>query len=157
MPSLFVFKTKTRFCSYLNMIRLIPTSEEQSIVILPRNILEDALLDYNSELNWDLANQTWNTETGEVSLTITEEGTGIKEELSGLVFEELEKGVKIYFASSILKLQTTYYLEFRNGSYIWYRANAFATNENNKLDVYTLNEGKYKQYDVSTDDEYIVL
>lgn len=139
------------------MIRLIPTSEEQSVVILPRNTEAEASLGWDADLNWDLTNQIWDKESGQISLTITEEGTGVSEDLQNLVVEYLEKGVKVFFSSTILKNQSTYYLQFRNGSYIWYRTNAFATNENNKLDAYTLNEGAYKEYDSNVDDEYIVL
>ena len=139
------------------MIRLIPTSEEQSVVILPRRIEPEAPISWEEDLNWDLSNEIWDKDSGQVTLTITEEGTGVSETLQSLVVEELEEGIKVFFTSSILKNQTTYYLQFRNGSYIWYRTNAFATNENNKSDIYTLNEGAYKQYDSNVDDEYIVL
>jgi hypothetical protein len=140
------------------MIRLLPTTEPQTIKIVPRAILEAGALDWEIEYDWNTSDFLWNREVGELIVKVTEDGTGKSESIYNPVFvEDLSGFTEITVSFSELKEGSYYYLEITNGGYNYYRDTALATTQTDFETALTLNKGKYKQYDKDEEQEYIVL
>lgn len=116
------------------MIRLLPNSNTQTIIVMPRLGL-----------------------SGSLNLTITEDGTNINETITDLDMTSGDNFSNISFASTILKEGRGYFLEFTLGGGLFYRDKAYVTSQINDEAVHTLNTNKYDQYDDGSDDEYIVI
>lgn len=117
------------------MIRLLPNTNSQTINIIPRD----------------------KTSLSSINLTITQDGTNKSETLTGLTASENGNFVSVSLASTILKDETAYYLQFSKGGDLWYRDKAYVTSQTNDEVIHTLNENKYTQYGAGTEDEYIVI
>ena len=140
------------------MIRLLPSTETQTITIVPRTALEDVSLDWNLDDNWNTTDLLWNTDVGELVLRITEDGTGISETIINPSFIVNEEGYTIITLNfSILKPDSYYYIEITNGGLNYYRDTAFSTTQTNDESTLTLNKEKYKEYNKDEEQEYIVL
>ena len=124
------------------MIRLLPSTEAQTIAVIPREFPTAAVSFTN------------------ISLTITEDGTNKTETISDIeatIPDENSNFVFMDIEFSILSEENAYYLEFtRNGS-LFYRDKAYVTSQTNDEVVHTLNTNKYEKYVGTGDDEYIVL
>ena len=132
--ALFLYKTKSTLFSYLIMIRLLPNSNTQTIKVIPRKGL-----------------------SGSLSLKITEDGTNINETITDSNMSSNGNFSDIQFASTILKENNLYFLEFTLGGDLFYRDKAYVTSQTNDEVIHTLNENKYTQYGAGTEDEYIVI
>lgn len=150
-------KTKTVLFSYHNMIRLLPTTDSQTISIIPRIPREGQAIGWDTEEVWNLAEQTWNQEFGIVNLRITEDGTGISEDILTAEFVKNGNYYDVTFASTILKNKSTYYVEIFNGNSNWYRDVGIVKDLINKNTDYSLNRDLYKEYGTNDEQEYIVI
>ena len=117
------------------MIRLLPSTDNQTINIIPRS----------------------NTSLSSINLTITEDGTNKSETLTDLTASVNGNFVSVTLASTILNAENGYYLQFSKGGSLWYRDKAYVTSQTNDEVIHTLNANKYDQYDDGSDDEYIVI
>ena len=120
------------------MIRLLPTSNSQTINIVPR--------DYSSP-------------SGNY-IVITEDGTGKSEEIGPINGSLSANGnfVVLSFASTILKAEQTYSLVFKDSEGgLLFRDKAYCSSQTNDEAVHTLNTDLYEQFQGSSDNEYIVL
>lgn len=139
------------------MIRLLPTTEVQTISIIPRVPREAELIGWDSEENWNLSEMVWNQEFGSVTLRITEDGTGISEDILTASFVENGNYYDVTFASTILKNKSTYYVEVFNGATNWYRDVGIVKDLINKNTDYSMNRDLYKEYGSNDEQEYIVI
>lgn len=139
------------------MIRLLPTTEVQTISIIPRVPGEAELIGWDSEENWNLSEMVWNQEFGSVTLKITEDGTGISEDILTASFVENGNYYDVTFASTILKNKSTYYVEVFNGATNWYRDVGIVKDLINKNTDYSMNRDLYKEYGSNDEQEYIVI
>ena len=117
------------------MIRLLPNTDSQVINIIPRD----------------------KTSLSSINLTITQDGTNKSETLTDLTASENGNFVSVSLASTILKDETAYYLQFSKGSDLWYRDKAYVTSQTNDEVIHTLNTNKYTEYGAGSEDEYIVI
>lgn len=117
------------------MIRLLPSTDNQTINIIPRS----------------------NASLSSINLTITEDGTNISETLTDLTASVNGNFVSVTLASTILNAENGYYLQFSKSGSLWYRDKAYVTSQTNDEVIHTLNTNKYDQYDDGSDDEYIVI
>lgn len=120
--------------SYLIMIRLLPNSNTQTIKVITRKGL-----------------------SGSLSLKITEDGTNISETITDSNMSTNGNFSEIQFASTILKENSLYFLEFTLGGGLFYRDKAYVTSQTNDEVIHTLNENKYTEYGAGSEDEYIVI
>jgi|GEM_PF-1499229 hypothetical protein len=124
------------------MIRLLPNTLVQTIAVIPREF------------------PTVGTPFDDISLTITEDGTNKSETITGIsatVPDVNSNFVYMDITFSILSAENAYYLEFTNGSSLFYRDKAYASTQTDDEVVHTINENKYNEYVGNGDNEYIVL
>jgi hypothetical protein len=124
------------------MIRLNPNTSEQTLQIVPRNF------------------PTLAAPFDNISLVITEDGTGISESFSDLVAEvasDVSNFVTIDVAFTILKEGYGYYLEFKKGGVLWFRDKAYVTSQSNKTVKHTINTNYYEQYEDGESNDYIII
>lgn len=124
------------------MIRLTPNTSEQTLQIVPRDF------------------PTLAAPFDDISLVITEDGTGISESFTDLVAEvasDVSNYVTIDIAFTILKEGYGYYLEFKKGGVLWFRDKAYATSQSNKTVKHTLNTNYYEQYEDGESNDYIII
>lgn len=124
------------------MIRLNPNTSEQTLRIVPRNF------------------PTLAAPFDNISLVITEDGTGISESFSDLVAEvasDVSNFVTIDVAFTILKEGYGYYLEFKKGGVLWFRDKAYVTSQSNKTVKHTINTNYYEQYEDGESNDYIII
>jgi len=117
------------------MIRLLPNTNSQVINIIPRD----------------------KTSLSSINLTITQDGTNKSETLTNLTASDNGNFVSVSLASTILKDETAYYLQFSKGGDLWYRDKAYVTSQTNDEVIHTLNTNKYTEYGAGSEDEYIVI
>lgn len=124
------------------MIRLTPNTSEQTLQIVPRDF------------------PTLAAPFADISLVITEDGTGISESFTDLVAEvasDVSNYVTIDIAFTILREGYGYYLEFKKGGVLWFRDKAYATSQSNKTVKHTLNTNYYEQYEDGESNDYIII
>lgn len=124
------------------MIRLTPNTSEQTLQIVPRDF------------------PTLAAPFDDISLVITEDGTGISESFTDLVAEvasDVSNYVTIDIAFTILRKGYGYYLEFKKGGVLWFRDKAYATSQSNKTIKHTLNTNYYEQYEDGESNDYIII
>jgi hypothetical protein len=124
------------------MIRLNPSTSEQTLQIVPRNF------------------PTLVAPFDNISLVVTEDGTGISESFSDLVAEvasDVSNFVTIDIAFTILKEGYGYYLEFKKGGVLWFRDKAYVTSQSNKTVKHTINTNYYEQYEDGESNDYIII
>lgn len=124
------------------MIRLSPNTSEQTLQIVPRDF------------------PTLAAPFDDISLVITEDGTGISETFTDLVAEvlsDVSNYVTIDIAFTILKEGYGYYLEFKKGGVLWFRDKAYATSQSNKAVKHTLNTNYYEEYEDGQSNDYIII
>jgi hypothetical protein len=124
------------------MIRLNPSTSEQTLQIVPRNF------------------PTLAAPFDNISLVVTEDGTGISESFSDLVAEvasDVSNFVTIDIAFTILKEGYGYYLEFKKGGVLWFRDKAYVTSQSNKTVKHTINTNYYEQYEDGESNDYIII
>jgi hypothetical protein len=118
---------------------------------------EGQVIGWADEDVWNLAEQTWNQDFGAVTLRITEDGTGVSEDILTAEFVKNGNYYDVTFASTILKNKSTYYVEVFNGSTNWYRDVGIVKDLINKNTDYSLNRDLYKEYGTNDEQEYIVI
>lgn len=153
------------------MIRLLPSTDAQTIAVIPREF------------------PTVDVSFDNISLLIKEDGTDINEELNYLeatISNENSNYVNITISSTILREGYAYYLEFKNntlefrkrviedgGIYessdcinkfldnfdrvLWFRDKAYVSSQTDNEVIHTINKDKYKNYVGAGQTEYIVL
>lgn len=124
------------------MIRLLPTTDSQTIAVIPRDF------------------PTASSSFDEISLVITEDGTNITEtilDIEAYVPDDFSNFVYMDIEFSILKEESSYYLEFKNSGRLWYRDKAYVTSQTDDEVVHTINKDKYETFVGSGESQYIVL
>jgi hypothetical protein len=124
------------------MIRLLPSTDAQTIAVIPREFPTVAASFTN------------------VSLTITEDGTNKSETITDIeatIPDSDSNFVYMDIAFSILSEENAYYLEFTKAGSLFYRDKAYVTSQTDDEIVHTINTDKYNEYVGNGDDEYIVL
>ena len=124
------------------MIRLLPSTDAQTVAVIPREFPTVAASFTN------------------VSLIITEDGTNNSETITDIeatIPDSNSNFVYMDIAFSILSEENAYYLEFTRGGSLFYRDKAYVTSQTDDEIVHTINTNKYNEYVGNGDDEYIVL
>jgi hypothetical protein len=124
------------------MIRLLPSTDAQTIAVIPREFPTVAASFTN------------------VSLTITEDGTNKSETITDIeatIPDSNSNFVYMDIAFSILSEENAYYLEFTRGGSLFYRDKAYVTSQTDDEVVHTINTNKYDNYVGEGESEYIVL
>lgn len=124
------------------MIRLLPSTDAQTVAVIPREFPTVAASFTN------------------VSLTITEDGTNKSETITDIeatIPDSNSNFVYMDIAFSILSEENAYYLEFTRGGSLFYRDKAYVTSQTDDEVVHTINTNKYDEYVGEGESEYIVL
>jgi hypothetical protein len=124
------------------MIRLLPSTDAQTIAVIPREFPTVAASFTN------------------VSLTITEDGTNKSETITDIeatIPDSNSNFVYMDIAFSILSEENAYYLEFTKDGSLFYRDKAYVTSQTDDEVVHTINTNKYDNYVGEGESEYIVL
>ena len=116
------------------MIRLSPTTESQTIKILPRVTTAD---------------------TG-LSLKITRDGTNKSETIN---VDAVKDGhfMSLSATFSILKDNGIYSIELYKGTKLWYRGKAYCTDSYDADSKYTINDGQYTESDAGDSSEQYIF
>lgn len=124
------------------MIKLLPNTSEQTMLIVPRVF------------------PTLEAPFSNISLVITEDGTNISEtftELDASVDSNNSNYVSVSVSFAILREGYGYFLEFSKGGQLWFRDKAYVTSQTSKTIKHTLNTNEYAQFDNQESDQYIIL
>lgn len=98
--------------------------------------------------------------SGTISLTIRRDGDGVEESTSPLNVINIDNYIQIYFSSSILTEDSTYYLEITKDDSLWYRDKIYVTSQSSQdmlLNSHKIGNGNlYKPYNELDDNTYII-
>tara|TARA_X000000368_G_C23052170_1_gene721972 strand:+ start:493 stop:858 length:366 start_codon:yes stop_codon:yes gene_type:complete len=121
------------------MIRLSPTTNAQSVSIIPRAY----------------------TVAANLSMVIVQDGTRETQTINNITSSLSTNGnfLQMSIAFSILTAETSYSFELKQGATLLYRGKAYCTSQTDNTTDHTLNSNKYNQYvGTDTDDQkYIIL
>jgi hypothetical protein len=121
------------------MIRLSPTTNTQTISIIPRVY----------------------TVASDLSMVIVEDGTRKTQTINSITSSLSSNGnfLEMSIAFSILTAENSYSFELKQGSVLLYRGKAYCTSQTDNTIDHTLNTNEYNQYvGTDTDDQkYIIL
>jgi hypothetical protein len=120
------------------MLILQPTAGEKLITIIPRST--------------DLS--------GVISLNIRRDGDGAEEDITNLTLTEIVNYVEVRFESTILKEDSTYYIEITKDGALWYRDKIYVTSQTSlerETNKHKIGNGTiYKPFSESDDNTYII-
>ena len=120
------------------MLILEPTLGEKTITIAPRST--------------DLS--------GVISLNIRRDGDGAEEDITSLTLTKIVNYVEVKFESTILKEDSTYYIEITKDGTLWYRDKIYVTSQTSterETNKYEIGNGTiYKPFSDSDDNTYII-
>tara|TARA_B110000908_G_scaffold163263_1_gene209660 strand:+ start:60 stop:1835 length:1776 start_codon:yes stop_codon:yes gene_type:complete len=98
--------------------------------------------------------------SGTISLTIRRDGDGVEESTPPLNVINAGNYIQIYFSSSILTEDSTYYLEITKDDSLWYRDKIYVTSQSSQdmlLNSHKIGNGSlYKPYNELDDNTYII-
>ena len=115
---------------------LLPSTDSQTIKIVPRSYVE----------------------ASDLSLVITEDGTGKTETLTGLTSTIDGNYISIPCTFSILKESNLYFMEIKQGSTLLFRDKAYVTSQTDRKQKHTLNTNKYTEHSAApTGQKYITI
>lgn len=121
------------------MIRLSPTTNSQSISIIPRAY----------------------TVAANLSMVIVEDGTRKTQTINNITSSLSSNGnfLQMSIAFTILTSESSYSFELKQGTTLLYRGKAYCTSQTDNTTDHTLNSNKYNEYvGTDTDDQkYIIL
>lgn len=118
------------------MIRLLPSTDSQTISIIPRQY----------------------TEASDLELVIKEDGTRKTETLEALTSTINGNFLDIDCTFSILSEDSAYSIEIKQGDTLLYRDKVYCTSKTDTTISHTLNTDKYNQHDSETEgQQYIII
>ena len=118
------------------MIRLLPSTDSQTISIIPRQY----------------------TEASDLELVIKEDGTRKTETLEALTSIINGNFLDIDCTFSILSEDSAYSIEIKQGDTLLYRDKVYCTSKTDTTISHTLNTDKYNQHDSETEgQQYIII
>jgi len=118
------------------MIRLLPTTDTQTLSIIPREYIE----------------------ASDLALVIKEDGTKKTETLTGLTSVVNGNFLDIDCDFTILSEDSAYSMEVKQGDTLLYRDKIYCTAKTDTTISHTLNTDQYNQYDSETEDQqYIII
>jgi len=118
------------------MIRLLPSTDSQTISIVPREY----------------------TEASDLELVIKEDGTRKTETLEGLTSTINGNFLDIDCTFSILSEDSAYSIEIKQGETLLYRDKVYCTSKTDTTLSHTLNTNQYNNYDSETEgQQYIII
>ena len=121
------------------MIRLSPTTNAQSVSIIPRLY----------------------TVASNLSMVIVEDGTRETQTINNITSTLSTNGnfLQMSIAFTILTAESSYSFELKQGTTLLYRGKAYCTSQTDNTTDHTLNANKYNEYvGTDTDDQkYIIL
>lgn len=115
---------------------LLPSTNSQTIKVIPRSYVE----------------------ASDLSLIITEDGTGKTETLTNLTSTISGNYISIPCTFSILSESSVYSMEIKQGSDLLFRDKVYVTAQTNKKQKHTLNTNKYTEHSAApTGQKYITV
>ena len=121
------------------MIRLSPTTNAQTISIIPRAY----------------------TVASDLSMVIVEDGTRKTQTINDITSSLSSNGnfLEMSVAFSILTAENSYSYELKQGSTLLYRGKAYCTSQTDNTTSHTLNSNKYNEYTGTdtNDQKYIII
>lgn len=131
----FLFKTLRKIFSYISMIRLLPSTDSQTIKILPR---------------------VTTAQTG-LSLKIVEDGTNRSETLTGLSSTVNGNFIDVDCTFSILSDNSIFNIELFKDSTLYYRSKAYCTDSYVATSDYTINDSQYTESDAGDSNRQYIM
>ena len=118
------------------MIRLLPSTDSQTISIIPREYVE----------------------ASDLELVIKEDGTRKTETLTGLTSAINTNFLDIDCTFSILSEDSAYSIEIKQGETLLYKDKVYCTSKTDTTLSHTLNTDQYNNYDSETEgQQYIII
>ena len=118
------------------MIRLLPSTDSQTLSIIPREY----------------------TEASDLELVIKEDGTRKTETLEALTSTINGNFLDIDCTFSILSEDSAYSIEIKQGDILLYRDKVYCTSKTDTTLSHTLNTDQYNNYDSETEgQQYIII
>ncbi len=144
------------------MIRLLPTSEEQTFSIIPRRKFNGGI----TELVERVDSQGGTVELNDcvylvsylgIKATIREDGTGTSQSFTDVKSIQNNDYIDISISSNILLDERSYVLEITQDNVLWYRDKIYVTSQTNTDIYHTISTGYYEENDTDGDDKYITI
>ena len=117
------------------MIRLLPSTDSQTIKILPRVVT---------------------AQTG-LSLKIVEDGTNKSQTLTGLSSTVNGNFINVNCTFSILSDNSIFNIELFKGSTLYYRSKAYCTDSYSSTSEYTINDSQYTESDAGDSNQQYIM
>tara|TARA_R110000803_G_scaffold62802_3_gene123233 strand:+ start:12167 stop:12601 length:435 start_codon:yes stop_codon:yes gene_type:complete len=144
------------------MIRLLPTSEEQTFSIIPRRKFNGGI----TELVERVDSQGGTVELNDcvylvsylgIKATIREDGTGTSQSFTDVKSIQNNDYIDISISSNILLDERSYVLEITQDNVLWYRDKIYVTSQTNTDIYHTISTDYYEENDTDGDDKYITI
>lgn len=119
------------------MIKLLPTSDSQTISFIPRNYVV----------------------ASNISLVVVEDGTRKTQTINNITTSKSGNFITMSVAITIMTDENTYSFEVKQSNTLLYRDKIYCTSQTSTTESHTLNSGKYDEFtgsDSSTQ-KYIIL
>lgn len=142
---------------------LLPTSSEQTISIVPREVglyfgsdyQERVVVDNGSTESISCLEGIFDN-TNDVDVTITKDGEKVSETISVVRVTENGNFVDVTFASTILEEGFSYFLEITSNGGLLYRDKVYVTAQSDFTIKHKQPQNNYTQYNTVDDNTYIV-
>jgi len=144
------------------MIRLLPTSDEQTFSIIPRRKFNGGI----TELVERVDSQGGTVELNDcvylvsylgIKATIREDGTGTSQSFTDVKSIQNNDYIDISISSNILLDERSYVLEITQDNVLWYRDKIYVTSQTNTDIYHTISTDYYEENDTDGDDKYITI
>jgi len=134
-PPFFYANTFGHF-RYKDMIKVLPTTLQQSIDILPRAY----------------------SDSEDISLVVTEDGTRKTQTISSVPYAVSGNFLRLQCTFTILTNENLYSIEVKQGNNLLYRDKLYCTSQTSTTTPHTLNSGKYNEFDGDNNTQkYIIV
>lgn len=155
--------------SYISMIKLLPTTSEQTISFIPRDYTVDnevtSLLSILKARSSNFENETGSTTIlqaisgSAISMVIVEDGTRNTQTISNVPLALSGNFINATVSITILTAENTYSFEIKNDEVLLYRDKIYCTSQTSTTVSHTLNTDKYTEVvgNDSTVPKYIVV
>jgi len=138
------------------MIKLLPTSDVQTISFIPRSY---GMVEYVEELIDSLQSRSDNTENVlgtksilskirgcGISLVVIEDGTRKTQTIDNITISRSGNFLTMSVEITIMTAENTYSLELKDGDDLLYRDKIYCTSQTSTTQSHTLNSSKYNQF-----------
>lgn len=144
------------------MIRLLPTSDEQTFSIIPRRKFNGGIEELVKRVvseggSVELNNCVYSVSYLGIDAIIREDGTGNSESFTDVKSVANKDYIDISIASSILLDERSYVLEITKDDVLWYRDKIYVTSQTDTDVYHTISANYYEENVTDGDDKYITI